>query len=508
MTQHEDVRPAIEVRGARKTYGPIVALDDVTFRLLPGEVHALLGHNGAGKSTLVKVLAGVVGLEGGEILINGEPVVLRSPRDAQSAGIAVVEQELSQVASLTVFENVLLGSVRTGASRQSSVSRDEVRALLTRLGLVDVGPGTLVEDLSIGERQLVEIARALSRRARVLILDEPTATLTEREIRRVFAAIRELVAEGCSVVFVSHRLGEVLELCSRVTVMRDGKVTITRDVAGLDRASIVQLMLGQEAARIEHRMADRTSHDGLVQVRTLKVPGHVEDFALSVAGGEIVGIAGQVGSGASEVLRALAGLIPDARGEVTVGDRPIRLGAPARSQVAGVVFASNDRKSEGLFLQQSIARNLVATRLRALSAGGVVKARSESRLARTLIDIIGIDPRRSKQRVSTLSGGNQQKVFLGRCLDRPDAQLLLFDEPTRGVDVGGRAEIHNLIRHAASMGNAVIFVSTDHEEILELADTVVSMFAGRVSRAIARENTDARMLLGDMTHGGSREVAA
>jgi len=508
MSVAEQTQIAVEVRGATKAYGPIVALDDVSFVLRRGEVHALLGHNGAGKSTLVKVLAGVASPDAGEVLVDGRPLELKTPRDAQAAGIAVVEQELSLVPVLSVMDNILLGSIDAGLARSSGVTRGDIQTLLARLGLSDVGPDTLVEDLSIAERQLVEIARALSHDARVLILDEPTATLGEREIERVFAAVRELVAEGRSVIFVSHRLGEVLALCSRVTVMRDGKVTVTRDVAGLDRESIVQLMLGEVAAKREVEMPEGAQYEGLVEIAGLEVPGHVEDFSLEAAGGEIIGIAGQVGSGASEVLRALAGLVPDARGRVSIAGRPMRLGAPGRSTKAGVVFASNDRKGEGLFLTQSIRRNLIATRMKAVSNYGVLSTAKTRRVAERLADLLNVDGRRLGQAAETLSGGNQQKVFLGRCLDRGDAVLLLLEEPTRGVDVGGRAEIHNLVRQAAAAGNAVIFVSTDHEEIMDLADTVVTMFAGKVTRVARRREMSAAAILGDMTHGGPATVVA
>jgi ABC-type sugar transport system ATPase subunit len=500
--------PVVEVRGATKAYGPVKALDDVSFTLARGEVHALLGHNGAGKSTLVKVLSGVVSPDQGEVLVDGRPVELKSPRSAQAAGIAVVEQELSLVPTLTVRENILLGSVDAGFWRSSGVDDAEIRSLLSRLGLDDVGPDTVVEDLSIAECQLVEIARALSRDAKVLILDEPTATLGEAEIVRVFGALRELVAEGYGIIFVSHRLGEVLEICSRVTVLRDGKVTADREVAGLDRDSIVELMLGDVADKVPVRKSAEGDADGMMAIEGLTVPRYVESFDLDVSAGEIVGIAGQVGSGASEVLRALAGLVPEARGKVSIAGKAMRLGAPGRSLKAKVVFASNDRKSEGLFLTRSIANNLLATRLRKVTNGGWLSRQKERTTAQRLAELIKVDQRRLGQPVETLSGGNQQKVFLGRCLDRDDAKVLLLDEPTRGVDVGGRMEIHNLIRHAASAGNTVIFVSTDHEEIIDLADTVVTMFAGQITRVLRREEVTAAAVLGDMTHGGSDTVVA
>jgi ABC-type sugar transport system ATPase subunit len=502
-----DTPPALEVRDVTKAFGSIVALNNVSFTLRRGEIHALVGHNGAGKSTLVKVLAGVVSPDQGEVLINGTPVTLANARQAQAAGIAVVEQELSLVPALTVMENILLGRVGAGLGSRGD-DRRRVQALLTRLGLDDVRPDTVVEDLSMAERQLVEIARALSRDARILILDEPTATLGEREIQRVFAGVRELASAGRSVIFVSHRLGEVLDLCSRVTVMRDGRMIASRPAAEMDREGVVELMLGKVAEKSNAERRDGGVREGLVVIDRLSVPGHVADFALRLNGGEIVAIAGQVGSGASEVLRALAGLIPDARGHVSIAGRAMRLGAPQRSIRAGAVFASNDRKSEGLFLRRSVARNLLATRLKAVSRGGVLSPGLSARLAQRLAGLIGFDGRRLGVAAETLSGGNQQKVFLGRCLEKEGTTLLLFDEPTRGVDVGGRADIHNLIRHAASTGACVIFASTELDEITDLADTVVTMFAGRITRIGRREEMTAADILAEMTSGAAKMAAA
>ncbi|HET7717430.1 MAG TPA: sugar ABC transporter ATP-binding protein [Bauldia sp.] len=498
---------AVEVRGVTKAFGPIVALDEVSFALRSGEIHALVGHNGAGKSTLVKVLAGVVSPDRGEVMVGGKPMVLRSPRQAQAAGIAVVEQELSLVPSLTVLDNILLGRVDAGAHSRGAFL-DRIRGLLSQLGLSNVRLGTVVEDLSMAERQLVEIARALSRDARILILDEPTATLGEREIERVFAGVRKLVAEGRSVIFVSHRLGEVLALCSQVTVLRDGRMIASRPAAELSRDSIVKLMLGEVSEKSDVRVRDGGVREGLVVIDGLSVPGQVEDFALRANGGEIVAIAGQVGSGASEVLRALGGLIPDARGRVTIAGRPMRLGAPQRSIRGGAVFASNDRKGEGLFLHQSVARNLLATRLKAVSRGGFVSRREFTALAQRLAGLIGFDRKRLGAAAETLSGGNQQKVFLGRCIEQQAAVLLLFDEPTRGVDVGGRADIHNLVRHAASTGACIIFVSSELDEILDLADTVVTMFSGRITRIGRRREMTAAGILAEITSGTATATVA
>jgi len=323
----------------------------------------------------------------------------------------------------------------------------------------------------------------------------------------VFAGVRKLAAEGRSVIFVSHRLGEVLSLCSRVTVLRDGRMVASRPAAELSRDAIVQLMLGKVSEKHEVRVREGGVREGFVVVDGLTVPGHVKDFGLRANGGDIVAIAGQVGSGASEVLRALGGLIPDARGNVTIAGRAMRLGTPERSVRRGAIFASNDRKGEGLFLHQTVARNLLATRLKAVSRGGFLSPRMFAALAQRLAKVIGFDQRRLGAAAQTLSGGNQQKVFLGRCIEKEAALLLLFDEPTRGVDVGGRADIHNLIRHAASTGACVMFVSSEIEEILDLADTVVTMFAGRITRIGRRREMTAAGILAEITSGAVTAVA-
>jgi ABC-type sugar transport system ATPase subunit len=282
----------------------------------------------------------------------------------------------------------------------------------------------------------------------------------------------------------------------------------SRPAAEMTRDSIVDLMLGKVSEKSEVEAPEGGANEGLVVVDGLSVPGHVNDFGLHANGGEIVAIAGQVGSGASEVLRALGGLIPDARGRVTIAGRAMRLGAPQRSVRSGVVFASNDRKGEGLFLQQSVARNLLATRLNTVSRGGFVSRRMSTALARRLAGLIGFDQKRLGAAVQTLSGGNQQKIFLGRCIEKEATVLLLFDEPTRGVDVGGRADIHNLIRHAASTGNCVIFVSSELDEIMDLADTVVTMFAGRITRIGRRREMTAAGILAEITSGAVTRAVA
>jgi ABC-type sugar transport system ATPase subunit len=492
-----------------KVYGSFAALADVTFELLAGEIVALCGHNGAGKSTLVRLMTGAEHPDGGRLLVGGDELHLRNPRHAQSVGITAVDQELAVVATLTVGDNLCLGSIdEPFINRRRSA---HWRAILDEVGLTDVDPATSLSALSLAERQLVEIARALagqrttrqgqtgsSGRANVLILDEPTATLSEVEIERVISAVRRAAAAGCAVVFVSHRLGEVLELCSRAIVMRDGKLVADETTHGLSKEHLIGLMLG-EVPEPAQRGTELTTGGQEITINQLSVPGTLKNFTLRVRAGEICALAGQVGSGASTVLRAMAGLEPAATGSVLIGDITAPLGSPRRAAATGIAYLSNDRKSEGLFLEQPIARNLIATRIDDLTTAGVLSPAGPRRTAQRLAEIVGIKRNRLRHHVGVLSGGNQQKVFIGRALDRPDVVVLLLDEPTRGVDVGGRAEIHKLLRDAAAGGLAVIFASTELDELHDLADTVVTMRSGRLIRHYA-EPPSAEKILSDMTH--------
>ena len=476
------------------------ALRDADFVLAAGEIHGLCGHNGAGKSTLVKIIMGLVQPDGGSILLEGAPVSFRNPLQAQAHGIALVDQELSLAPDLSIEENVTLGSLNASLVRHPSRSRMRVRALLDRVGLGHLDPRVLVGGISIAERQLVEIARLLERNARVLILDEPTATLSENEIERVFAVVRELVRDGKSAIFISHRLDEVLALCTMVSVFRDGQNVAARASADIPhRRELIRMMIGAELPPPTEADVTEIEAARSIRIRGLRVPGAVEKFDLDLRGGQVVGLTGQVGAGTTEVLRALAGLVPEAEGQLRIDERDVRLGAATRALRAGVAFASNDRKGEGLFLRQTVRWNLVATRLRDAATLGVMRPGAAARLARRLAVFVKVDTARLGSSVENLSGGNQQKVFLGRCLDRDDVKLLLLDEPTRGVDVSGRAEIHFLIREAALSGVAVVFASSELDEILELSHVVVTMFGGQIVAVRPRSAASAEAISTDLT---------
>ena len=499
----DSVEPVLlEVDGLTKSYGPVRAIRDLTLDVRVGEVHAICGHNGAGKSTLVKSLVGLVRPDAGVIRFDGQELALRNPHDAQEHGIALVNQELSLVPELSVEDNIFLGGLDVPLLYRRRRLSEHARSVLDQLGLRHVQLGTAVETLSIGERQLVEIARLLVRDARLLILDEPTATLSKPEIERVFGATRDLVAQGRSVIFVSHRLDEVFELCDRVTVLRDGMRVGTHEIHEIDRRSLIEHMLGEmEGAktRVEHERALPGSGAEVVRIDRLHVPGSVEELSLTLESGIITGLAGQVGSGTSTVLRALGGLVPNASGTIEVRGKKVLLNTARRAADAGVLYIPNDRQREGLFLGQTVEGNLTVTRLRRLSRLGVLLRRRVQRTARELAALAGVPLDRLGSPAASLSGGNQQKVLLGRALQLEGSVLLALDEPTRGVDVGGRAEIHNLIRAAARKGTAVVFSSTELDEVLDLADVVVTIFAGRIVSVVPRGQASASAILADMT---------
>jgi rhamnose transport system ATP-binding protein len=494
------VPPQVRVEGLTRSFGGVPAVRDVSFTVGAGEIHALCGHNGAGKSTVVKMLSGQLAPDSGRIIIDGRPVQLGSRQAAARLGVALVDQELSVVPALTVLDNLLLGDVRAPLLNRRRAAEVRCCRVLSDMGLDRLRPRQPLSELSLGERQLVEVARALSQNARLVILDEPTATLSDAETEYVFAAIRRVAAQGCSVIFVSHRLSEVLQLCDTVTVLRDGRRIATTPAGELTVNDLIVQMLGEAPHRLTTARNPASRPSYALRIEHLNVPGRLTDFSLTAEAGRVCALAGQLGSGASDVLRALAGLHPQATGTVRFGDRAVPFRSSVGAAAAGMAFVSNDRKSEGLFLGQPIAANLLATRLPGLSRAGVLRSRREHQAARSLAELAGISDRRLTEPAATLSGGNQQKLFVGRCLGRDDVYALLLDEPTRGVDIGGRAAIHRLLRAAADGGLIVLFASTELEELLELGDVIITM---RETQMVARYDggADGTVLMRDMTHG-------
>jgi ABC-type sugar transport system ATPase subunit len=510
MATMSDTRPAapapasaalLTMSGISKRYGPVRALDDVDFDLRAGEVMALLGENGAGKSTLVKILSGLISPDAGQIALDGVTVDLGTAARSRSAGIAVVQQELSLIRTLTAAENVFLGGADAGGVWTGRRLSARARPFLQRVGLGDLDPRRFVDTLSVAERQLVEIARLLARDSRILILDEPTAALADVEIERVKQVVRQLAGSGHSIIYVTHRLGEVFEIADRATVFRNGKSQPPVAVADLTIDTLVERMLGRPLDQMYPARASNLGQPTL-DIRGLEAPGLVEPINLTVRAGEILGLAGQLGSGAPSVLRAVAGIQLIASGQILLEGEELPQHSLKKAVARGVAFCSEDRKRDGIFSVRTVTENLTAPSLGAVSPGGWISRSKERELAREIAGFFAIDRARLGFYARTLSGGNQQKVALGKWLGiRP--KVLLVEEPTRGVDVGARAEIYTHLRRLADDGLAIVFASGDLPEVLGLADTVASFYRGRLVRVQAAEGLEYGDVLRDVTHGRS-----
>lgn len=469
------------MRGVRKSFGATAALAGVDLRVAGGEVLALVGENGAGKSTLMKVLAGVVRPDAGAMLLDGRPYEPRSPRDARAAGVAMIHQELALAPHLTVADNILLGVEPTRAGFiRAAASREAARAALGQLGRADIAPDAVVAGLSIADRQVVEIARAVAVGCRVLVLDEPTSSLTSEDVRHLAALVKRLRGQGHAIVFISHVLEEVRAFADRVTVIRDGATVGGGAVGALSNAQIVEWMVGRAVTELYPRSPRRP---GAAVLEISGVAGRrlPESASLVLHRGEVLGIAGLVGAGRTELVRAVFGLDPVRRGTVRVAAET-GAAAPARRWAQGVGMVSEDRKAEGLALNLSIADNLTLSRLSGLGPAGLVLAGRQAAASRRWIEPLQIKCRDVAQPVAALSGGNQQKVAVARLLHH-DVDVLLLDEPTRGIDVGAKARIYALIDELATQGRAVLLVSSHVPELLGVCDRVAVMCRGRLGPA-------------------------
>ena len=478
--------PLLEMRAISKQFPGARALDRVGITLGHGEVLGLVGENGAGKSTLMKILAGVYRPDEGEMLLGGRPFAPRRPRDALDAGVVVIHQELSLVPDRSIADNVFLGHLPAGPLgwvRRAARDR-EAKALLARVGL-DLSPARPVRSLGIGAQQLVEIARALSRRARVIVMDEPTAPLSGGEVRTLFRTVAALKAAGVGVVFISHHLEEVFEICDHVTVLRDGRTVETRPTAAWTRDALVQAMVNRPITAMFPKDAVPIGPP-VLEVEGIAVPGRVEGVSFTVGAGEIVGLGGLMGAGRTEVLKAVFGALPGVAGSVRVAGRPVAGRRPRAAMRAGIAFVPEDRKAEGLILPFPVRDNVALSTLgrlawlRAFIASGRVSA-----AARRAVEALRIRTPGIFQPVQGLSGGNQQKVVLARAL-QTQPRVFLLDEPTRGIDVGAKVEVYRLIGELAAQGAAVVIASSDMLELLGLCDRILVMRTGRIAGGIAR----------------------
>ena len=497
-------QPILVLQHAAKSFGAVQALLDGSIELYPGEAHALVGENGAGKSTLVKILAGVYQPDAGLLLVDRQEVTLHGPAAAHAAGISVIYQEPALFPDLTVAENMFIGRQPSSTSPSRFLGRRidrramraQAAAIFGRLG-VQLDPARIARGLSIADQQVVEIGKAISLEARVIVMDEPTAALSAAEVDRLFDVVRTLRAAGTAILFISHRLEEVFALCQRVTVMRDGKQVLTRELAGLVAGDLVRAMVGRELAE---RPAEEhgTPGEALLNVERLTREGVFTDISFTVRAGEIVALAGLVGSGRTEVARAIFGIDKYDAGAVTVRGKRLRRGSPTGAMAAGVGFVPEDRRQQGLVMDMSVQQNVALASLRRLRRAGLIRSSAEHGLAADWAARLKIKYRRLKDPVSMLSGGNQQKVVLAKWLGRKPA-VLIVDEPTRGIDVATKAEVHHLLIQLARDGVGVLMISSELPEVLRISDRILVMREGRLMAELAHADASEEEILSAAT---------
>lgn len=487
----------LSMTGISKSFGAIQALRNVNFQLKAGEVMALVGENGAGKSTLVKILTGIYQPDSGAIHIEKEKVQIRRTADSQSLGIAVVQQERSLVPTMSVAENVFLGSRGHGIFLSPRKREEMAAPFLELVGLEHLDPSARVSELSVAERQLIEVARMVSRKARILILDEPTAALDDREIERVKRVVRSLAGQGCSVVYVTHHLDEVFDLADRVTVFRNGESQPGMPVSDLVPEALIERMIGRSLGSMFPPRAVEFGPD-VLSVHRLCTEELKEPVNLSIRSGEIFGLAGQLGSGATGILNAVAGVQPISGGRLELKGEALTIRGRADAISAGIAYCSSDRKKDGLFSVRTVVENLTSPALARVTPRGWLNRRTEKDLATNLARFFLIDVNRLGHPAGTLSGGNQQKVALGKWLGVAPV-VLLVEEPTIGVDVGARADIYAHLRQMANEGMAVVFASSDIQEVLGLADTIATFYHGKLINTYPAGEADMTRLTMDVT---------
>jgi len=473
--------PVLSLEHVTKSFGAVKAVIDASIELRAGEAHALVGENGAGKSTLVKMLAGVHQPDEGVLSIDGVPVTLVSPAAARDSGIAVIYQEPTLFPDLGVAENVFMGRMprRAGGQLDRRAMRSAVVTVLQRLD-VRLDPNRVARGLSIADQQIVEIAKALTLDAKVLVMDEPTAALSAAEVARLFRVIQALREEGAAVLFISHRLEEVFEICQRVTVMRDGRSVLSSDAGELTTDQLVRAMVGRD---LEKRQQSTRGQGGdvVLKVDRLTREGKFVDVSFEIRAGEIVGLAGLVGAGRTEIAEAVFGIDRYDAGTVSVHGRPLKKGSPTDAMKAGIALVPEDRRQHGLVMDESIERNIVLASLASVRRRGLIASRVSRELARSWAQRLQVKYGRLSDPVATLSGGNQQKVVLAKWLSRRPS-LMIVDEPTRGIDVGTKAEVHRLLEDLAGQGVAVLVISSELPEMLLLADRILVIREGRLVR--------------------------
>ncbi|WP_300342628.1 sugar ABC transporter ATP-binding protein [Nesterenkonia sp.] len=486
--------PVLELDGVRKSFGSVTALSDGRLRVMPGSIHALVGENGAGKSTLIKVVSGLHPRDAGTFRFRGQDVHFTSTAEAKDAGIAVIYQEPTLFGDLSVTENIFMGRqpLRWGRRIDTQAMITEAERIFARLG-VDLDPRRPAQGLSIADQQIIEIAKAISLDAHLLIMDEPTAALSGVEVQRLFAVARSLRQEGRGVVFISHRFDEVFELCDTITVMRDGAYVDTVDASRTSREELITMMVGREVSELYPKTPVEVGEE-VLQVQQLTRAGIFSDISFTVRAGEIVGLAGLVGAGRSEIVRAVFGVDPYDEGAVTMHGRRVQPGRPQAAIRAGMALVPEDRRQQGLVVEASVGRNIAAAIRGQLTRFGLITAAAEHRAAAPWAQKLQVKTGALSMEALTMSGGNQQKVAIAKWL-ATDPSLLIIDEPTRGIDVGTKAEVHRLLSELAGQGMAILMISSELPEILGMADRVLVVSEGRITGEFSRAEASAEAVM-------------
>ncbi len=479
----------IEMRGIDKSFGGNAVLKNAGFLLEGGEIHALMGENGAGKSTLMKILTGVYTKDAGTVIVDGEEVHYKNPQEAEKAGIVFIHQELNVLFDLTVEENMFLGKEihnRFGVCDKKAM-RAQVKQILDKLG-VNIAPGEVMSNLSVGQQQMIEIAKALMVDAKVIIMDEPTAALTQSETEVLFKVVKSLREKGVSIVYISHRMEEIFELCDRITILRDGSYIATKAIKDTDMNDVVKMMIGREIGE-RYPQRDCKIGDVMLDVQNLACPGVFEKVSFQVRAGEILGVSGLMGAGRTEIMQAIFGNMPHVTGKIIIDGREVQNKSPQQAMKNGIGFITEDRKVEGLMLEESIMKNISMANLGRISRHGVLDKKAEQNLVKRGIEELHIKCFGPQHECDNLSGGNQQKVVFAKWI-YTEPKVLILDEPTRGVDIGAKKEIYNIINDLAAKGVAIIMVSSELPEVLGMSDRIMVVREGMVRGVLDKKEAD------------------
>ncbi|MDC3423278.1 sugar ABC transporter ATP-binding protein [Aquibacillus sp. 3ASR75-11] len=490
------------MKNINKAFSGNQVLQNVQLEVRRGEIHALMGENGAGKSTLVKVLTGIHQRDNGVIKINGQEVIFSNPKQAEEKGIIVIHQELNIIPYLTVTQNMFLGKDltygKTGILNKKEM-RNKTEQNLRRLGVKNIHPDDIAGDLSVGKQQMIEIARALATNAELIVMDEPTAALTDREIKSLFEVVDSLKEQGVSIIYISHRMEEIFEICDRITVLRDGQYIGTENIADTSFQAIVKMMVGRE---LGERFPERDTMIGdiVLEIENLEKTGLFKNIGFHVKEGEILGVAGLMGAGRTEIMETIFGFRKKDNGMIKMHGEPLSINHPSDAVKAGIGFISEDRKTKGLVIDTSIRKNIALTNLKTISNKGMITQSKEKKLVDELIQRLHIRTTGGEQEVKSLSGGNQQKVVIAKWLGI-QPKVLILDEPTRGVDVGAKKEIYTIMNQLTKSGVAIIMISSELPEVLGVSDRIMVIHEGKISDVFKRSEADQEKIMTAATGG-------